>query len=344
VPAGSVTAFAPGRVTLLGDHTDYNGGLSLPFAIDRGVTVRATSLPGPLLMARARDVRESDAFNVFEPGAPDGVDGWRALLRGVAAELAAAGHPLRPARLEIAGTVQPRVGLGASAALTAALALALVAFAGDEAPDRRALAAIGARVELLWAGRHAGLLDHYAALLAREGHALRVDFHSGVVEPVPLELGDWALVVVPVGERRVTPAPRRGERRRECAEAARALGVGALSQAGRGPAGKLPSPLRERALHVLAENDRVRVAERALRAGDLPGLGSLLDASHASLRDNFDVSTPEVERAVERVKERGAAGARVLGGAHVLALLPPEVAPPPGARRVAPAGAARLSG
>src|SRR3954449_6494041 len=150
VDAGTVTAFAPGRVNLLGEHTDYNGGLALPFAIARGVTVRATTLPGPLLMAHAADLRENDVFNAHEPGRPEHAHGWRAFVRGVAAELAAAGQRVPAARVEIHGTVPRGSGLSSSAAISGALALALLALAGIDDPDRRWLARLCSKVEHEW--------------------------------------------------------------------------------------------------------------------------------------------------------------------------------------------------
>ncbi len=181
-------AFAPGRVNLIGEHTDYNGGLALPFAIDRGVTVRVTPLPGPLSMARAADLGETDTFDTFAPGRESG---WRAFVRGTVAELGT-----RPARIEIGGTVPRGGGLSSSAALGCALALALC---GSEEPDRRALAHLASRVENEWVGAQTGLLDQYASLLAQPGHALLIDFAADEVEPVPLDLRGWRLVVVRAG-------------------------------------------------------------------------------------------------------------------------------------------------
>ncbi len=336
--SGSVTAFAPGRVNLLGEHTDYNGGLALPFAIARGVTVRATTLPGPLVMARATDLRETDSFDVWRPGQ---AAGWRAFVRGTVAELAAAGYSVRAMRIEISGNVPRGGGLSSSAALGCALALAL---AGED-PDRRALARLCSRVENEWVGARTGLLDQYASLLGREGETLRIDFAHDTVDAVPLDLGDWRLVVVRAGNPRDLSSSGYNDRRQECAEAADRLGVHTLRWASRDAAEGLGEPWRSRALHVLSENERVESAVAALRAGDAAALGPLLDASHASLRDDFAASTPEVDAVVARVRARGAAGARLIGGGfggHVLALMPPGVALPPGALVVEPSPGARV--
>ena len=338
MPAGSVNAFAPGRVNLLGEHTDYNGGLALPFAIGQGVTVRATTLPGPFVLARARDLGESDHFELHHPGP---AAGWRGFLRGTAAHLAWSGHALRPVKLEISGTVPRGRGLGSSSALSVATALAMLASAGIEPGDRMDLARLCARVEGEWAGGRAALLDHVTALLGRAGHALRIDFSTFAVEPVALDLRGWTLAVVPSAERRELAPAGYGERRRECAEAAERLGCETLARADRDAAEGLEEPWRSRALHVLDENARVDAAIEAVAAGRMAQLGRLMNEAHASLRDAFAIGSAQVERTVERCLGAGAAGARLMGGS-VLALFEPGVRPLAGSLAVAPSGAARL--
>ena len=335
-------AFAPGRVNLIGEHTDYNGGLSLPLAIGLGVTVRATALDGEEVVARAADYGEEDRFALHAP-AP--ARGWRAFVRGAVAELAAAGLPVRAAELEIAGDVPIGAGLASSAALEGALCLALLALSGADDVDRLALARICSLVEHRWVGAQTGLLDQTVSLLASEGEALRIDFSTLDVEHVPLALGDWRLVSVDSGEAHAHRESGYNERRAECARAAVLLGVETLSEATLDDAARLPDPLDRRARHVLAENARVDATVEALRAGDLAAVGTLLDASHASLRDDYEASTSAVERTVAALRETGAAGARMVGGGfggHVLALLPSAVAAPPGALEVAPAAGARV--
>jgi galactokinase len=327
-------AFAPGRVNLIGEHTDYNAGFALPFAIDRGVTVRTTPLPGEWVMARADDLRETDDFSLRDPGH---AEGWRAFVRGTVAEL----HPGRAARIEISGDVPRGGGLSSSAALGVALGLALC---GEDDPDRRALARLCSKVENEWVGARTGLLDQYASLLAAEGHALLIDFAHDTVDPVPLDLGGWQLVVVRAGSRELAGGAY-NDRRRECHEAAQRLDVHTLRWADADAAAQLDEPWRSRALHVITENDRVLAAVDALRGDDLAALGPLLDASHASLRDQFAVSTDEVERVVDRLKAGGAAGARLIGGGfggHVLALYAPGARLPSGSLAVAPSAGATV--
>src|SRR5215208_4971903 len=148
-PGPVIRAFGPGRVNLIGEHTDYNGGLALPFAIDRGVTVEAEPLAGGEIRAEARDIGEADAFPVAAPAA---AGGWRAFVRGTVAELRAAGIDVPGARLAISGDLPQGSGLSSSAALEAALCLALLALAGAEEPDRTELAKLCSRVENDWVG------------------------------------------------------------------------------------------------------------------------------------------------------------------------------------------------
>jgi galactokinase len=337
-----IRAFGPGRVNLIGEHTDYNGGLALPFAIDRGVTVEAERLAGSEIHATARDLGETDAFPAAEPSR---ADGWRAFVRGTVAELTAAGVRIPGARLAFAGDVPPGSGLSSSAALEAALCLALLAVAGAEEPDRTELAKLCSRVENDWVGAETGLLDQLASLRSRAGEAIRIDFATLALEPVPLVLGDWRLVTLESGAEHVHAAGGYNERRAECRAACEALGIEHLSQADLDAAAALPPPLNRRARHVITENARVDAMVAALREEDLRAAGSLLDASHASLRDDYEASVPEVERAVATLRDAGAAGARMVGGGFggsVLALLPPGVVLPAGARAVVPGPPARL--
>jgi galactokinase len=336
--AETVRARGPGRVNLIGEHTDYNAGLALPFAIDRGVTVTAEPIGGTRIEARALDLGEEDAFELAER-AP----GWRGFVRGTVAELRAAGYALRPCRLTIEGDLEQGSGLSSSAALETALCLALLAVAGEQEPDRVELAKLCSRVENDWVGARTGLLDQLAALCGEAGHAVRIDFASLAIERVPLDLGDWTLVTLDSGATHTHAGSGYNERRRECERACELLGIASLRDAT--DIDRLPEPLRARARHVLTENARVDATIAALRAGDLEQVGRLLDASHASLRDDYAASVPEVERTVERLEAAGAAGARMVGGGFggaVLALLPPGVGVFAGALTVAPGPPAAL--
>jgi galactokinase len=337
-----VRARGPGRVNLIGEHTDYNDGLCLPFAVERGVTVVAEPGEPGIVNALALSLGESDHFDA---GDPQPAPGWRAFVRGVVAELRAAGIELDGARLRIESDLPRGAGLSSSAALESALCLGLIALAGRPEPERRELARLCSRVEHRWAGAETGLLDQMASLLAREGHAMLLDCRDLSVEHVALDLGGWTLCVADSGARHEHAESGYNERRRECAAACRELGIDSLRDARETDARRLPEPLKSRALHVLAENERVRRAVEALRSGDLAAFAAQLDASHASLRDLYEVSVPAVEDTVARMKRAGAAGARIMGGGFggaVLALFPPGVEPPEDVLAVVPAAGARL--
>jgi galactokinase len=338
----AIHAFGPGRVNLIGEHTDYNDGLCLPFAIAAGVTVEASDGPAEAIAAHAADMGESDQFALPDP---DRADGWRAFVRGVAAELGRAGHVLRGATLTIRGDVPRGSGLSSSAALEVALALALLAHSERAEPDRRDLAKLCSRVENDWVGAETGLLDQLASLFGEQDRAIRIDMRTLAIEPVALELGGWRLVTVDSGVEHSHAGSGYNDRRRECREACEALGIASLRDARVEDATDLPAPLDRRVRHVVTENARVDAAVAALRDGDLAALGQLLDASHASLRDDYEVSVPEVEQTVERLAAAGAAGARIMGGGFggaVLALFPPDATPPDDAVVVEPGPAARL--
>jgi galactokinase len=334
--SSEITAFAPGRVNLIGEHTDYNRGLALPFAVREGVTVRASRLDEPRIDARALDLEDHDEFALEQP---QPVDGWRAFVRGAVGELQRAGVPVVGTALEIAGTVPRGSGLSSSAALEVALTLALCRVAGVEPPERVALAKLCARIEHEWVGAQTGLLDQLASLCGEVDCAVRIDFDTLSVNQVTLELSDYQLITLDSGEQHSNASGGYNERRAECRRACEQLEASSLRGATLAAAQRLPEPLDRRVRHVVTENERVEETVAALSRRDLEAVGRLLDASHASLRDDFEISTPAVEDAVRRCKEAGAIGARIMGGGfggNVLALLAPGAQPPAGAVSVAP--------
>ncbi len=342
-------AFAPGRVNLIGEHTDYNLGLALPFAIAEGITVRAETTTSPddrqRIHVYARDLGEVDQFELAAEEIT-GADGWRAFVRGIAAELMRAGYSIPGARLEIGSSLEQGAGLSSSAALEVALSLALLAMAGKaNEVDRIELAKLCARVENDWVGAQTGMLDQLASLYGAAGEALCIDFRTLQIERVPLRLEGWRFVLVDSGERHANASSGYNERRAECRRACELLGVDSLRDASLETARQLPQPLRKRAEHVLGENLRVGEAVAALRERDLPRVGALLSASHESLRDLYEVSTAAVERTVEAMLQNGASGARLMGGGFggsVLGLLAPDIPTPRGAREVRPGPGAHV--
>lgn len=337
-----VTAFAPGRVNLIGEHTDYNGGLCLPFATDLGLTVTGEPLDRSEVEVLARDLRERDRFSL---DAITPAPGWRAYVRGVAAELLSGGHALRGTRLEIRSELPAGGGLASSAALTIAASLALLRVAGQPAPEPASLARLCSRVENEWAGAATGLLDQLAILSAGSGQAVRIDTTTASVEPVPLVLGEWTLRLLDSGVRHAHASGGYNERRAECRRACALLEIDSLRRAAPDDVERLPPPLDRRLRHVLTENARVERMVDALRGSDLVRAGALLDEGHASLRDDYAVSVPAVEQAVARLKDSGAAGARMVGGGfggHVLGLFPPGASPPGDAFPVSAGGGVRV--
>jgi galactokinase len=322
-PHGS-RAFAPGRVNLIGEHTDYNMGLCLPFAVEPGITVRAELRDGGQIVA---------------PGLPDD-DPY---LRGAVAELRAAGVDPPGCILRVDSDLPREAGLSSSAALSIALVLALMAAAGAKRPEPIELARLCQRIENEYTGVETGLLDQLASILGEEGRAVRLDMRTLDWRPVALDLGEHVLAVLDSGSSRSLAGSGYNERREECRRAAELLGVESLRDATDGSG--LPDPLDRRVRHVVTENGRVTAAVAALEARDHDSLGELLGRSHRSLRDDYEVSVPEVERAVEACSEAGALGARIMGGGFggsVLALFPPGVEPPSAALPVRPAPGARL--
>ena len=345
----TVRAFAPGRVNLIGEHTDYNDGLALPFAIAEGVTVRATAT------APARREAETGRrmSRTRRPARTVVCRRWARrrrlapFVRGVAAELELAGVSLPGAELEIRGDVPQGAGLSSSAALAVALALALLGLADAEL-DRRELARLCSRVENEWVGAHTGLLDQLASLFGEADTALCIDFSDLAIEPVPLVLaGGWQLAILDSGERHDLATSGYNARRAECARACELLGIATLRQARSEDPARLPATLARRVRHVLDENARVRATVAALRAGELARVGELLCESHVSLREQYECSTPAVETAVQRLRAAGAAGARMVGGGFggsVLGLFPPDAQPPAEAREVRPSRGAHVLG
>jgi galactokinase len=313
-----VVAHAPGRANVLGEHTDHQRGLVLPFALARGITVTGVRTGARTAEVLALDLGQEDRFPLDRvPGAEPG--DWRAYVRGTLAEMERSAGPLPGMRLTITGDLPIGAGLSSSAALSSAVALAALAIAGAREMERFLLAAVLRRVEWEWAGVRTGLMDQLAVLVSRDGHALLADMATLETRDVPI--GGARFAARDTGRRSVAGG-RYAERLEECAAAARALGMPDLQGA----------TLGGRVRHVVSENARVRAGAAALAQGDLLALGALIDESHRSLRDDFQVSTPEIEAAWSEAHREGALGARVMGagfGGSVIGLWTRHP-PPPG--------------
>ncbi|HXF50865.1 MAG TPA: galactokinase [Dehalococcoidia bacterium] len=329
--AAAGVAIAPGRVNVIGEHLDYNGGHVLPVAIDRATQVAWAPRDDFTLRVRSAAFDETVTVDLRRLAA-EGLPPWARYVAGVAWALREGGHTVRGADLAVWSDVPPGSGLSSSAALEVAVAGALRAAAGLDLPDRD-LALLARRAENAFVGVACGVMDQLATALCRRGQALLIDTAHLTMEhvPLPLESAGVALVVVHTGLPRTLAASAYNQRRAECEEASRrlraALGrpIDALADVGPGEldaaAAALPETLYRRARHVVTEEARVREAVRLLREGREEGasaafeaLGRLLDASHQSLRDDFEVSCLELDLLCELSRSfEGTLGARLTG-------------------------------
>ena len=332
---------APGRANLMGEHTDYNEGYVLPFALGQGIVAAASasaSPPGRLVLCSAQE--PGPVVEVLLDGlAPGQVTGWAAYPAGVAWALAAAGHAVPGAAIAFDSDLPAGAGLSSSAALECATALALTELAGLDLP-RRDLAAIARRAENEFVGVPSGIMDQSASLLGRRGHALLLDCRSLETAQVPFDpaASGAGLLLVDTRASHELTAGEYGRRRAECEQAARLLGIPSLRYlTDIGALARIPDPvLRRRARHVVTDDQRVLDVVALLRSGSAAGLvfaeiGRLLTAAHASLRDDFEVSWPQADATVDAAVSAGAYGARMIGGGFggsVLVLVRAEAAGP----------------
>jgi galactokinase len=309
---------APGRVNLIGEHTDYNEGFVLPFALGQGVRAAVSRRADELLELCSRQVPTSPVTVPLSKLAPGTVVGWAAYPAGAAWAILEAGYPVGGASIAIDADLERGAALSSSAALECATALALTELPGLSVP-RPELAALARRAENEFVGVPTGIMDQSASLLCRAGHALLLDCRSGQASDVPLDLeaAGLMLLVIDTRVRHALADGRYAARRRACEDAARVLGVPSLRDVTDDPAAveQIADPLlRRRARHVVTENARVLETARLLRAGETGRCGPLLTASHVSLRDDFEVSWPQADVAVDAALASGALGARMTGG------------------------------
>ena len=328
---------APGRVNLIGEHTDYNGGLCLPIALPQR-TFAAVSLR-PDRRVRLRSVQSSQTYDLgldeVRAGNPPG---WGAYAAGVLWALQQAGHQVSGIDLMVDGQVPVGAGLSSSAALECAVAAAasdLMALdlLGDDRV-REALAAICVNAENTIAGAPTGGMDQSAALRSEPGHALLLDCRDGSIAQVPFDLAahGLSLLVMDTRAEHALVDGQYAERRSSCQEAARQLDVSSLREVAFADLdetlGRLPdSVIRARTRHVVTEIERVRQTVALLRADRLSDVGPLFNASHASMRDDFEISCAELDVAVGVATAHGALGARMTGGGFggsAIALVPAE--------------------
>jgi galactokinase len=326
---------APGRVNLIGEHTDYNEGFVLPFALPMR-TVAAAAPGGEGWSVRSTLTEERVSFGIAEADAPGAVDGWGGYVAGVVWALRDAGYTVPPARIAIASDVPLGSGLSSSHALECAVLTALADLGGmDIAIEERPK--LVQRSENLYVGAPTGIMDQSASLRCTADHALFLDCRTFAVEQIPFDLSVAGLAVLIINSN----APHQhsdgeyGARRKSCEEAAAILGVRALRDV---PAdgleaalARLDDPVMQRRVrHVVTEDQRVLDTVELLRSGRIREIGPLLTASHASMRDDFEITVDQVDVAVRAALDAGAYGARMTGGGFggcVIALIDADRAP-----------------
>lgn len=305
--APEIVASAPGRVNLIGEHTDYTGGFVLPCAIDRRVAVAA---------GRGDRVIVSVDYAEERAVGRERDHSWADYPRGVALQLGArTPEGMLPAwRAAIAGDVPRGSGLSSSAAIEAATAIALDGLF-DLGLTRRELAVLCRHVENEFLGVKSGIMDQYASLLCTANHALLIDCRSLEARAVPLDLdtAGLSLIVCDTRQQRGLRNSEYNSRQEACARAAALLGVAELRDAHEDDLARLSGEELRRARHVISENARVLRAVAALEARDFITFGQLMNASHTSLRDDYEVSTPALDAFVDEACAQGALGARLTG-------------------------------
>ncbi len=323
-PGGPVvTGRAPGRVNLIGEHTDYNDGFVLPMAIESGITLAGRLRQGREVRIRSADFAETAAFSLDAPIERDADRPWSDYVRGVFLVLAGAGVELRGMDLAFGGDLPQGAGLSSSAALETVTALVAQALLGFEM-ERPRMALLCQKAENEFVGMKCGIMDQFACLMARAGHALFLDCRSLEFRHVPLDLGGRAVAVVHSGVKHSLVASEYNRRREECAAGVRALqrrfpAVKALRDASledlEAVRPEMADEVHRRCRHVISENGRTLASAEALRRGDLAAFGRLMDASHDSLRDDYQVSCPEVDLLVDLARKvPGVLGSRITGG------------------------------
>jgi galactokinase len=309
---------APGRVNLIGEHTDYNDGFVLPVAINRQTVVAIGRADSAFITAIASDFGDNlDRFALGQPITPVSAD-WANYIRGVAHAMLAEGIELIGANLAMAGDVPLGSGLSSSAALEVAVGNALAGISGQTI-ERTRMARIAQRAENDFVGCACGIMDQLISTRGEAGKALLIDCRSLECTPVGLPDG-VSIIIAHSGVRHAHAGGEYNDRRVQCERAARHYGVAALRDL---TIGQLESERRDlnelpfrRARHVVTENARTLAAADALRTGDLWQLGKLMEQSHRSMRDDFEITVPAVDELAEIMAAplKGEGGARMTGG------------------------------
>jgi len=335
---------APGRVNLIGEHTDYNDGFVLPMAIDRAAWIALRPRANRRVVLHSLDIDDTldVSLDRLQQSSLDPAERERSGgedVKGVAWALQEAGYRLRGWEGIVTGDVPMGAGLSSSAALEMVVARSFAAVSGF-IWDAARIARLGQRAENEWVGVNSGIMDQMISASGEEGHALLIDCRALQAQSVPLP-STTSVVVLDTCTRRTLVGSAYNERREQCQAAARFFGVPALRDVSvaefETQAGSLDSLIRRRARHVVTENARTLAAAEAMYARDAVALGQLMNESHASLRDDIEVSSEALNAMVEAAQEEGCCGARMTGagfGGCAVALVEASVALP-FAKRVA---------
>ncbi len=313
---------APGRVNLIGEHTDYNGGFVLPMAIERGTTVAAAAREDRKIFVRSVNLNETGEIDLNAP--EQKLRGsWLDFVEGVARILERRGANLRGADLLIDSDVPTGAGLSSSAALEISVGLALSEIFGSPI-EKVQLALVGQAAEHEFVGAKVGIMDQYVSALGRKNHALLIDCRSLEAEQIPFATQEAAIVICDSKVKHQLAASEYNTRRAECEEAVEILreflpGITQLRDVGVGDFEKyaedLPTIIRKRCRHVVTENERALNAAEALKKNDLTEFGHLMWLSHVSLSDDYEVSCRELDVLVEIASHcEGVLGGRMTGG------------------------------
>lgn len=306
---------APGRVNIIGEHTDYNDGYVLPCAIDFAAYIAAAPRPDRKINVASLNFDTGFEFDLDESDQTP-IRGWAKYVQGAALVLERKGYRLQGADLLIDAEVPAGAGLSSSAALEISAAFALAALSGHRV-DRMELAKIGQEAEHEFAGVKTGIMDQFVSVFGEAGHAIFLDCRSFEYTKVPFPSGSFVICNTKI--KHDLAEGEYNKRREECESAARFFGKTSLRDVSRedfeARAGQMPETLRKRACHVILENQRVLDAVKALDRNDLPALGRLIDASHESLSGDYEVSCRELDLMVRLArKQPGVLGARMMGG------------------------------
>jgi galactokinase len=314
---------APGRVNLIGEHTDYNDGYALPMAIDRRTVVAASKRDDRKVVVSSKSFGKSDEFDLDRPG-PKRRSSWLDYIEGTAQCLETHNVKLVGANLLVDSDVPSGAGLSSSAALEMSVALALASLAGADNLTRVEMALAGQAAEHAYVGTMCGVMDQFIAALGETDHALLIDCRTLEAKPVPLALDGAVVVICDTGVKHELASSEYNRRRAECqrgvellrqilpdVRALRDVSVTEFEEFGK----RLADPVRKRCRHVVTENARTLAAVHALSQNDLVEFGHLMVASHRSLKDDYEVSCPELDVCVDvATSQPGVYGARMTGG------------------------------